>query len=1280
MRLKTKFTNRVLAALLTIAALAAGRTTAWADDTYSIKKTFFSGFNYSPAPVSSDDTYNYYAAGTVITLTPTDAHKIITQVSYSNLLSAVIAANKRSATITMPAQNVTNASVTQHEVYKVTLPAGFTLSGSGSNAAVYTLEGETYCRYYNPSTWYTIVAPFGCTVNSATYDGDAASTSGSNIGFYLRKKDAVVTATATDHFGVANGADGTAEHPYVITTADGLTLLTTYSSSKTSGKYFELGDDIAYSHNTDWNANSSTENNFNGIKNFGGTFDGKGHTISGIRIHKNNDTYYGLFQKISGTVKNVVLSDARVTCEDYVGGLTGYIDGGTVQNCLVQNATITCNNTATNANRGVIAGDYSNASGCSNNLYRNCTVNGSSTNIGAYRADQAWACGGYIITLSDGVSATSGKSLTVGGTTYHGNYENTVALTYDNVPASKAALFTVTKTDDASLVAETAATFTMPDADVSVSAELCDLYTLSLPDGVSADGHSVTVGSDTYYLGGTTVALSYPTISEGYAAVYSVNGSTIAGNTFTISANTAVTVAPTDVWGIAGGADGTSEATAYVITSAAGLDLLANKVDGTGGYTRNDYSGKYFKLGDDITYTHTTAWNTTSTEDNFKPIGNDYYFCGTFDGQNHTVSGIRVYRGGDNQAYDDSYLGLFGYVSDDGTVKNVTVSDARITGYWYVGGIVGKNVGTVQNCHATATVAIHAVCEDAWFHGGVVGYNSSGTVSGCTSAATLSVAGGLANCGYFGGIVGYCDGGTIANSLALGATVSGTGYVGAIVGYFEDGTLTNNYYSGCTVNGTPNATNVGCGYYYNSGYGSDSGDYTNEDGARGIGRITLGGNATVTGSTVTISSVGYYYASQDITLGHGEAPAGYSDFIGYTAKDANDSDVTVDEYSGDYTFTMPASDVTVTATWKKLLTNTDITIADIPSQEYTGSALTPVVTITDGSTPLTEDTHYTVTLPEGGCTNTGNYTITLTGIGNYDGSTTKTFTITAKETVSGGLTITEDESGKTATFSGSATDAVSIPTAITVKSVTLARDFSNGKYATLMLPFSLNANDQTGQTLTGANIYQFVGVEKVNGQWIATMQTPASPLQANTPYLVEPVTTDLTDGKLTFGLNGGTVTLQTGVSNNNSTDTDWQFIGTYTRLTYGTDPFSGHVYGFASKDKTVEGIDVKAGEFVYAKEGAAVPPLRCFLIYKNGEQFAGARGMTRGSASEEDLPQSITVRLIGSNGETTNIVTMDTRTGEISTDGWYSMDGMKLEGKPTKKGLYIHNGKKEVVK
>ena len=53
---------------------------------------------------------------------------------------------------------------------------------------------------------------------------------------------------------------------------------------------------------------------------------------------------------------------------------------------------------------------------------------------------------------------------------------------------------------------------------------------------------------------------------------------------------------------------------------------------------------------------------------------------------------------------------------------------------------------------------------------------------------------------------------------------------------------------------------------------------------------------------------------------------------------------------------------------------------------------------------------------------------------------------------------------------------------------------------------------------------------------------------------------------------------------------------------------------------------------------------------------------------------------VDDNGQTTAIGTLDTETGEIDFSGWYDMSGHKLSGKPTKKGMYINNGKKVVIK
>ena len=78
---------------------------------------------------------------------------------------------------------------------------------------------------------------------------------------------------------------------------------------------------------------------------------------------------------------------------------------------------------------------------------------------------------------------------------------------------------------------------------------------------------------------------------------------------------------------------------------------------------------------------------------------NDRYFCGDFDGGGHTISGIRIYKGGSD--YADKYQGLFGQTGAGANIHDVTLADIRITGYDNTGGIVGYNGGgTVSDCHA----------------------------------------------------------------------------------------------------------------------------------------------------------------------------------------------------------------------------------------------------------------------------------------------------------------------------------------------------------------------------------------------------------------------------------------------------------------------------------------------------------------------------------------------------------------------------------------------------
>ncbi|MGN0594393.1 MAG: CIA30 family protein, partial [Hominimerdicola sp.] len=61
------------------------------------------------------------------------------------------------------------------------------------------------------------------------------------------------------------------------------------------------------------------------------------------------------------------------------------------------------------------------------------------------------------------------------------------------------------------------------------------------------------------------------------------------------------------------------------------------------------------------------------------------------------------------------------------------------------------------------------------------------------------------------------------------------------------------------------------------------------------------------------------------------------------------------------------------------------------SFDYTGSAITPTVTVKNGSTTLTKGTDYTVSYSNN--VNAGTATVTVTGMGNYTGSTSVSFTI-----------------------------------------------------------------------------------------------------------------------------------------------------------------------------------------------------------------------------------------------------------------------------------------------
>ena len=103
-------------------------------------------------------------------------------------------------------------------------------------------------------------------------------------------------------------------------------------------------------------------------------------------------------------------------------------------------------------------------------------------------------------------------------------------------------------------------------------------------------------------------------------------------------------------------------------------------------------------------------------------------------------------------------------------------------------------------------------------------------------------------------------------------------------------------------------------------------------------------------------------------------------------------DITVTkQQDSTWTFTMPEANVWVVVTYTKNLQ--DAWIQAIADQTYTGSAITPTVTVMDGETTLVLNTDYTVAYSNN--VETGTATVTVTGTGNYSGTATANFTLVA---------------------------------------------------------------------------------------------------------------------------------------------------------------------------------------------------------------------------------------------------------------------------------------------
>jgi len=189
-------------------------------------------------------------------------------------------------------------------------------------------------------------------------------------------------------------------------------------------------------------------------------------------------------------------------------------------------------------------------------------------------------------------------------------------------------------------------------------------------------------------------------------------------------------------------------------------------------------------------------------------------FAGSFDGHGLEISGLTIVSAGD-------YAGLFGSLSGSSTqeVRDLILTDAHVlarsagnadstggtgllagsssctladcsvdgsvVGLWKVGGLVGRSTGVISRCRTETTVS------GAEYLGGLTGHAFGGVISLCHTGGTVM---GTGEC--LGGLAGYVASSCrIAQCLAT-ADVSGLNRLGGLAGYFHTGSITESLATG----------------------------------------------------------------------------------------------------------------------------------------------------------------------------------------------------------------------------------------------------------------------------------------------------------------------------------------------------------------------------------------------------------------------------------------------------------------------------------------------------
>ncbi len=575
---------------------------------------------------------------------------------------------------------------------------------------------------------------------------------------------------------------GTSNAPYIIKTAQELADLAYLVCKGTGyeGYYFELGNNINLGGQS-WTPIGNSSGYFKA------TFDGAGHTVSGLYVNSSSD-YAGLFGVIDavGTVKNLTVSGEVTSTAYYMGGIVG-VNYGKITNC-----TSYVDVTGEYGIGGIAGSNYAGTiTGCTS--YGDVKGTSGVGGIAGRNDGTIVDCTSHVdVTGKTSIGGIAGESSgTISGCENSGDVKGTsdvggIVGFLNNGKVYNCFMVSGTVSGDTfvgGIVGYTLNTNikncyikdTVASAVVGNGSGLYE-YIVSSPSDTVSYYHE---GEEKNYQVSLTSALNMAIADMSELSGVWTRSSDV-NDGYPVFSSPLVYEDPGADYTFSGGS-GLPE-NPYIIQTAQELFYLSwlsnNRVE--------DVDGKYYALGADIDLLG-APWT---------PIGDSVSFDAAFDGKGHTISGLFIYKGSNG-------LGLFGVVGSSGSVKNLAVSGEMLQASTQVGSIAGINHGEIANCTSDVNVT------DCGPSGGIVGENQ-GSITGCTYSGTAHHAGGIAGinkgtiegCENSGALTGVTFGGIAINNsgtiencknsgdLTYVNTNSQQGEIGGIAAY-NSGTIRN---------------------------------------------------------------------------------------------------------------------------------------------------------------------------------------------------------------------------------------------------------------------------------------------------------------------------------------------------------------------------------------------------------------------------------------------------------------------------------------------------------